>query len=208
MASTGHDSDGMQLRAAALTTAPAHNVATPGCRSLLARLAVVVLATGLADAATAQSRLDELFDDSSKTWTEIAVELPPMPVPAHMLSFDVSTLTTQKFAIDANSLSAGSDGVVRYTLVATSASGARNISHEGIRCAANERKIYALGHADGTWSRARRDQWEPIVNNAVSRQQAALAQDYFCLGGGVAGKVPDMLRRIQRHDILNGDLLR
>lgn len=208
MASIGHDLDSMQLRAATLTIAPARNVAAPRCRSLLARLTAVMLATTLAGAASAQSRLDDLFDDSSKTWTEIAVELPPMPAPANLLSFDVSTLTTQKFSIDANSLSVGSDGVVRYTLVAISASGARNISHEGIRCAANERKIYALGHADGTWSRARRDQWEPIVNNAVNRQQAALAQDYFCLGGGVAGKAPDMLRRVQRHEVLNQNLLR
>ncbi|MBC7414081.1 MAG: hypothetical protein H7327_04005, partial [Herminiimonas sp.] len=94
-----------------------------------------------------------------------------------------------------------------FTLVAISTSGARNVSYQGIRCAANEHKIYALGQADGTWSRARRDQWDPIINNAMNRQQAALAGDYFCRGGGVAGKLPDMLRRLRQREVLNKDLL-
>ena len=162
----------------------------------------------LATAASAQNRLDELFDDSSKSWSEIAVELPPPPEAANLLGFDVSTLTTQKFAIDAKSLSLGSDGVVRYTLVTTSTSGAKNISYEGLRCAANERKIYALGHTDGTWSRARRDAWQPIVNNAVNRQQAALAEDYFCMGSATAGSAADMLRRLRQRELLNRELRR
>ena len=198
----------MQAGADNTTAAAARRCATPLRSALLVRLAGALLLSGLASTAMAQNRLDELFDDSSKTWTEIAVQLPPLPEPANLLSFDVSNLTTQKFGIDAKSLSVGSDGVVRYTLVATSSSGAKNISHEGIRCAANERKIYALGHADGTWSRARRDQWEPIVNNAVNRQQAALAQDYFCMGPATAGSAADMLRRLRRHELLDQDFRR
>lgn len=206
MASTRYHQRSMQAGAGNTTTAqhPAVRIRPP----LLARLAGVVLMSSLTSVAMAQNRLDELFDDSSKSWTEIAVQLPPLPQPADLLRFDVSTLTTQTFAIDAKSLSVGSDGVVRYTLVATSSSGAKNISHEGIRCAANERKIYALGHADGTWSRARRDQWERIVNNAVNRQQAALAEDYFCIGPAIAGSAADMLRRLRRHEVLNQELRR
>ena len=203
MASTSNDLRGMHADEGHPTPAGA-----PLRLSRLAQLTGVLLLSSLAGASMAQNRLDELFDDSSKSWTEIAVQLPPLPEPANLLSFDVSNLTTQKFAIDAKSLSVGSDGVVRYTLVATSSSGAKNISHEGIRCAANERKIYALGHADGSWSRARRDQWEPIINNAVNRQQAALAQDYFCMGRATAGSAADILRRLRQHDILESEFRR
>ena len=200
MASTSNDLRSMQ--------AGAGHTAAAGTPLRLAQLTGVLLLSSLACASIAQNRLDELFDDNSKSWTEIAVQLPPLPEPANLLSFDVSNLTTQKFAIDAKSLSVGRDGVVHYSLVATSASGAKNISHEGIRCAANERKIYALGHADGSWSRARRDQWEPIINNAVNRQQAALAQDYFCMGPAIAGSSADILRRLRRHELLDQDFRR
>ena len=203
MASTSNDLRSMH--ASAGHPAPAD---APLRASRLAQLTAVLLLSSLAGASMAQNRLDELFDDTSKSWTEIAVQLPPMPEPANLLPFDVSNLTTQKFAVDAKSLSVGSDGVVRYSLVATSSSGAKNISHEGIRCAANERKIYALGHADGSWSRARRDQWEPIINNAVNRQQAALAQDYFCMGPAIAGSAADMLRRLRQQEVLDKDLRR
>lgn len=208
MASIEQDPSSVRMEMKAGTTTTARGFTESASCWSRAGLAVMVFMTSVAGTAVAQNRLDELFDDSSKPWTEIAVELPPLPQAANLLPFEVSNLTTQKFALDEKSLSVGSDGVIRYTLVATSSSGAKNISHEGIRCAANERKIYALGHADGTWSRARRDQWEPIINNAVNRQQAALAQDYLCLGAGVAGKASDILRRLRRHEVVNQELLR
>lgn len=162
----------------------------------------------LASPAHAQSRLDDEFDDEKKPWQEIAVQFPAMPTDANLLPFDVSATATQRFAIDPKSLSIGSDAVIRYTLVTQSAAGARNVSYEAIRCASLEYKIYALGHADGTWSRARRDQWQPIVNNAMNRQQAALVQDYFCLANSPASSVAEMLRRLRRQETLTKDLTR
>lgn len=204
MASTGQDLIGIASKAMPTPQRPdrLHRKCT------LAQFTLLLVLTGSASAATGKSRLDELFDDSSKTWSEIAVELPALPQAANLLPFGVSNTATQRFAVDAKSLTLGADGVVRYTLVVISSSGARNVTHEGIRCAANERKIYALGHADGTWSRARRDQWEPIVNNAINRQQAALAEDYFCIGNAVAGSASDMLRRLRQGEPINAGLYR
>ncbi len=187
--------------------------ATPGrTPRRLQHFAAVLLAClgtlAIAPAAQAQGRLDEQFDDETKPWQEIAVQFPAMPSEADLLPFDVSATATQRFALDAKSLTLGSDAVVRYTLVTQSAAGARNVSYEGIRCASLEYKIYALGHADGTWSRARRDQWQPIVNNAMNRQQAALVQDYFCMANSPAGGVGEMLRRLRRHETLTKDLTR
>jgi hypothetical protein len=87
--------------------------------------------------------------------------------------------------------------------VAKSQEGATNISYEGIRCQSFERKLYAFGRADGSWSRSRRDQWEPIINNAANRQHAALAKDYFCEEKAIAGKAENMVRRIRYQQTLS-----
>lgn len=148
-------------------------------------------------AASARDHFEEDFDDADKPWEEVAVQLPAAPKAENLLPFYVSATATQSFAIDAKSLSVGPDGVVRYTLVATSDAGARNISYEGIRCATYEKKLYAFGQADGTWSRSRRDKWERISTNAANRQHAALFKDYFCVELTVGGSAQDMINRIR-----------
>lgn len=148
-------------------------------------------------AVAAQSQFEEDFDDESKPWQEIAIQLPAPPAEENLLPFYVSATATQSFAVDARSVSVGSDGVVRYTLVSTSEGGARNVSYEGIRCRAFEKKLYAFGQPNGSWSRSRRDQWEPIRLNAANRIHAALAKDYFCLNLTVAGRAEDMVERIR-----------
>ena len=98
--------------------------------------------------------------------------------------------------------------MIRYTLVAVSQGGAKNISYEGIRCASFEKKIYALGREDGTWAPSRRNLWEPIVRSKVNRQHAALAQDYFCSNLTIVGNEKDMLQRMKYRRTLTDDLLR
>lgn len=169
------------------------------CSASMIRYAGTVLALLAASAGFchAQSTFDEEFDDENKPWQEIAIQLPAPPAAANLLPFEVSGNATQSFAIDAKSLTLGSDGVIRYTLVATSPAGARNVSYEGIRCASFERKLYAFGHPDGHWSRSRNDQWQRIVRNAANRQHAVLFKDYFCDGLTVAGNAEQMLERIR-----------
>lgn len=161
------------------------------------RLAILVLLANAVAVAHAQSNFEEDFDDHDKPWKEIALQLPAAPRAENLLPFYVSPTATQTFAIDAKSLTIGTDDVVRYTLVTTSASGARNISYEGIRCQLRHKKLYAFGHPDGSWSRSRRDQWEPISNNAANRQHAALAGDYFCQDGMVAGKAAKIIESMR-----------
>jgi hypothetical protein len=164
-------------------------------RSSGASIAVILLL--VAAAAQSQSRFEEDFDDKDKPWQEVAIQLPPAPQAENLLPFYVSATTSYSFAIDSNSLTIGPDGVIRYTLLAISDAGVKNVSYEGIRCESYERKLYAFGQPDGTWSRSRRDQWERISTYATNRQQAALAKDYFCLEKTVAGKVDEMIERIR-----------
>ena len=138
-------------------------------------------------------------DPKEKPTAEFDWQLPPATVNENLLPFYVSKSTRLTFAIDTTSLSVDTDGVIRYTIIGTSESGAKNISYEGIRCATSEKRLYALGHADGTWARARESEWQPIAVKASNLQHAELAQNYFCRDGQVAGKAPQILQTMRYH---------
>jgi hypothetical protein len=163
-------------------------------RKLLA--AVLMFLPMLASAITIAEQ--DALDGENKAWAESAVILPIPPKKENLLSFYVSPTATIDFSVDAKSLSVDKDGVVRYTLVATSRAGATNISYEGIRCQSAEKKLYAFGQSDGSWSRARRDTWDVIRESGANRQHATLALEYFCDGGGVAGKAETIVERLRR----------
>ena len=165
-------------------------------------LACFAALSSVANGGYAQSQFEEDFDDLDTPWKEIAVQLPPAPAAENLLEFYVSATASQTFAIDAKSLTVGSDGVIRYTLVASSGTGVKNVSYEGIRCQSFEKKLYAFGHPDGKWSRSRNDRWERIRSNAANRQHAALAQDYLCQGLTIAGNAEQMVARIRKQSSL------
>ena len=165
--------------------------------------AAALAAFFLTPPAFSQSQFEEDFDDANKSWQEIAVQLPAVPSAADLIPFYVSATATQEFALDGKSLSIGPDGVIRYTLVATSPAGAKNTSYEGIRCQTFEKKSYAFAHADGSWARSRRDQWEPIMRNAANRQQAVLAQDFFCENKSISGNRDIILQRLRNNRPIN-----
>lgn len=122
------------------------------------------------------------FDDE-KPWAEVEAQLPPYPKQENLLPFFVSATTVNKFFVDAASISAGEDGVVRYSLVIKSPAGAENVSFEGVRCASRERKLYAFGRKEGAWSKARLAKWEPINYKERNRQHHMLYDDFFCPDG-------------------------
>lgn len=171
-------------------------------RVLGPRAGVMAILAVAATGAFSQSKFDEDFDDKDKPWAEIAIQLPPAPKPENLLPFYVSPTATQQFAIDASSLTVGADGVIRYVLVATSQAGAKNVSYEGIRCQSYERKLYAFGRPDGSWSRSRKDEWERIAGNAANRYHAALFKDYFCNETAVAGNAKDIVARMRQNKSL------
>jgi hypothetical protein len=168
------------------------------------KISIVLTMLAVSIAAHAQSRFEEDFNDAEKPWQEISIQLPAFPVEKNLIPFYVSPTTTLKFAIDSQALTIGSDGVVRYILVSKSASGAENISYEGIRCGTSEVKLYALGHKDGTWARSRRDKWQPIVEQTTNRQHAALKYDYFCSDKIIAGSVEEILDRMRSRRPFSG----
>lgn len=136
--------------------------------------------------------------DEEKPWAEIEAQLPPYPKEENFLPLYVSAATDNKFFVDSASISTGDDGVVRYTLIVKSSSGAVSVSFEGMRCASHERKLYAFGRKEGSWSRARSAKWEPISYQDRNRQHHVLYDDFFCPEGLIVKnpqEAVDLLKR-------------
>jgi hypothetical protein len=121
------------------------------------------------------------FDEQRKSWSEIEAQLPAYPRPENLIPFDAGPVTSNRFYIDASSLSVGADGVVRYTLFIRGSGGATNVSFEGIRCVTHEQKLYAIGRSDGKWVRARDPVWRDIVYKDMNRYHWSLFDDFFCV---------------------------
>jgi hypothetical protein len=145
-------------------------------RALRNSLLSLMLALGAASSTWA----DFEEDYESKKWQEMEVQLPAAPKQENLLPFFVSAASSNRFFIDGSTLSVGSDGVVRYVLVVLAPEGGRNVTFEGMRCEAREYRIYASGHLDGSWSKARKNEWVRIQESYANRQHAALFLDYFC----------------------------
>ena len=121
-------------------------------------------------------------DEAVTEWAESEVKLPAFPQPKNLLGFEGVRGSSNRYYIDAASLSIGKDGVVRYTMVIDVAGGARNITYEGMHCEATTQKYYAFGHPDGTWSPARSSEWRSFDVQDRSRPYRALFLEYFCPG--------------------------
>jgi hypothetical protein len=104
---------------------------------------------------------------------------PAYPRAGALVAFEVAAVPGFRFFVDQASVSVDKDRIVRYVLVARSPQGIDNVTFEGMRCATREYRVYALGHADGTWS-TRPTPWETLRGAAVAPARRTLARDYFC----------------------------
>jgi hypothetical protein len=128
------------------------------------------------------------FEANAKAWTEIEAQLPAAPTPRTLIEVKLDSSSRNQLFIDAASLSIGDDGVVRYTAIIHSPSGAETISFEGLRCESGERKLYAFGRRlantggsdAGSWSRNRYAKWEPIQARLAGGYHRELFFHYLC----------------------------
>lgn len=143
----------------------------------------IVLSTvlcAMASVATAQTReWDEELEDTSKSWKEVEAQIPAFPRNEDLVKVEAGRGPHQ-FFVDARSVTLGSDGVVRYTAVTKTGGGATNVSFEGMRCETREQKVYAIGHADRTWARARESKWQRIELRELTPHRYVLYREYFC----------------------------
>ena len=160
-------------------------------RAWLALLLILPLA------AAAQTRSFEENSGAAGRPGELPLVLPQYPKPENYLPFQVGGVTPFAFFVDAKSISVGSDGVVRYSVIAKSADGALNISFEGMRCADRHFRVYAFGRSDNTWSEARNSNWEPIRGDLRNAQRKVLYSDFFCPVSGNIANAEEGVRALQ-----------
>jgi hypothetical protein len=168
--------------AAAIAVAPAHGQTS------------IPLGTSTQGGSSNQ-KSDWELEQERLNWKEGEIKLPAYPKTEDLIEFFVSSASSFRFFIDPASLAPGRDGVVRYTLVARSASGVANVSYEGMRCSTNSYKLYALGN-EGRWS-VRESEWRAIEPRSVQRWHLELRTRYFCPGNAqiyTAAEGLDLLR--------------
>ena len=124
--------------------------------------------------------------DADPDWKEVDVPSPPALSQEPLIAVDMPIHVSLKFGVDPASLTISKDGVVRYVMVAKSASGATNTMYEGIRCSTGEYKTYARQGSGGQWSNAKDAQWRPLNDDNASRHALALARQGVCEGRSVA----------------------
>lgn len=139
------------------------------------------------------------------------MQTPPLPNLDQLLPFEITRRSELSYAIDPASVSvskSGSDGVVRYTVVIRSRSGATNIRYEGIRCDAFLWRLYSAANASGTaWEDISTD-WARIEGSSLNGYHAALSSDYMCDNKSPAGKAADIVKRIRYQRSVNSDSYR
>ena len=141
---------------------------------------------------------DYNFDREITPWAEMQGQLPAFPAERNLIPLNVSAVTPHQFFVDAESVSAGNDGVVRYTLAVRTAGGSTNITFEGIRCESREQKYYAIGRSDKTWVRARNPQWRPIVFRDVNAQHLTLYNVFMCRGKFMMESTEQIVQALRR----------
>ena len=128
------------------------------------------------------------------------IEAPPAPT-YHMeglIAIDMPSYTALKFGVDPATLSVGNDGVVRYVIVAYSASGSVNALYEGLRCATGEVKTYARSTELGHWTVVTEPQWRAVNNSPSNRHTLALARQGVCDGWTLAARTaPDLIQLLR-----------
>jgi hypothetical protein len=113
--------------------------------------------------------------------TAAAIAPPAYPRDQNLIEYYQSATATMRYYIDAASIDAlWKQGEVRYTLVARSPSGARNVSFEALRCASpGTYRVIATGNSDGSWN-TRSGEWREIVRRADLEAQSTLKRQFFC----------------------------
>lgn len=168
-------------------------------------LAALMFGATLAASQSSGFKSEWELKQEARDWQELGVTF-PVPPKGELIEFFVSSASSFKFFIDPRSVSVGADGVVRYTLVARSRSGAENVSYEGMRCKNGSYKIFAFGN-DGRWA-ARQSEWRRIEPRSVQRWHNELYLRYFCVEGIIirsAEEGVDALRRGGRADFNNAE---
>lgn len=152
----------------------------------------LLLACALGSSAWAQLTLDAV------DWKESEVPPPPAFDIGKLVTFEVSVTSALVYGVDPASVRISqADGVVRYVMVASSASGAQNVMYEGIRCATGELKTYARYAPEGGWKAVSQPEWRSLFSNMPSKHALQFARAGGCDNASVPPSVAVLVSRLK-----------
>ena len=160
-------------------------------------LAALLLGLALGPPAWAQVSPDE------PDWKELTVPPPPAFDLGKLVTFEVSRGSSLVYGVDPASISVSkADGIVRYVMVASSATGARNVMYEGLRCATGEFRTYARYSPEGGWKTAEPSEWRSLFANMPSRYALRFAQAGGCDNTMVPPSVNVLVSRLKNPNFM------
>ena len=145
---------------------------------------------GAAGAASAQ-----FTPATDPDWKEVDAP-PPALRTQGLIPLDIPRATL-RFGVDPASISIGSDGVVRYVVVATSRTGTTNAMYEGIRCSSGEVKVYARHNPDSGWVPSANADWQSLHATQNSAHSLFIARNGVCIGRGHNGPAAQIVRDLR-----------
>ncbi len=160
-------------------------------RALPAVAAMIAGAAGLACATGTAWAQSTTWQEEAPAWVESETPLPTVLRTSGLIPISMPG-SSLRFGIDPQSVSVGKDDVIRYVVVATSASGALNAMQEGVRCGTREVKTYARYSPGAGWTAATGAAWRPLsLGTAATRHSAAIARSGLCGYGTETDTVRD-----------------
>lgn len=140
------------------------------------------------------------FEDPAD-WKEIETPPPPAFDVKKLITFEVSPNSQLVYGVDPATISISpKDGIVRYVMVASNASGASNVMYEGIRCTTGEFKTYARYSSDGKWTHVSKPEWRSLFDNMPSKHALRFARAGACDSAAPATSVDTLVRRLKNQN--------
>lgn len=138
----------------------------------------------------------ENSDVVEKKWVEQAVTIPAFPQENNLLELSLYHSST-KYYIDKKSVQVGKqDRVARYTVVIKTASGAKNVFYEGIRCDTKTYRTYAYAVNMNSFRAMPNSIWRPITGVGVFKYRLSLFDYFVCKDSAVRPKVRDIIQAL------------
>lgn len=129
-------------------------------------------------------------------WREVDAPTPPAVKTTGLIPLELPG-STLRFGVDPSSVSLDSDGIVRYVVVAASASGAVNGLYEGIRCNTGEFKVYARHNPGSGWVVSKNADWRAFTDVPSSRHSLLVARSGACIGHGPNRSAAQIVRDLK-----------
>lgn len=139
-------------------------------------------------------------------WKEAEVPPPPAFDVKKLIVFEVSPNSQLVYGVDPAAIRISQkDGIVRYVMVASNASGASNVMYEGIRCSTGEFKTYARYSSDGKWTNVSDPQWRSLFDNMPSKHALRFARAGACDSAAPATSVDVLVSRLKNPNFRMAD---